>query len=60
MILFKESEIPEEQIHKNETSDLDFQFYTVVNNLSAVKHLPKNFFVRFVDGLKNFFYRLKK
>jgi len=59
MIVFKEEQVVAEQSGNNESSDLDFQFYTVVNNLSAVKHLPKGFWEKFKDRIKNIFYRTK-
>ena len=58
MIVFKEEETVERK-EANTKSEMDFQFYTVVNNLSAVEHLPKSFMERFFDGIKNFFYRSK-
>ena len=54
MILFKE-----EQNDSKKSNDLDFQFYTEVNNLSAVEHLPKGFWEKLMDGIKNVFYRAK-
>lgn len=40
--------------------DKDFQFYTVVNNLSAVEHLPKGRWERFLDWFKARFYGKEK
>ena len=55
MIVFKEEQITAAQIDNNKNNDLDFQFYTIVNNLSAVEHLPKGFLEKFFDAIKNFF-----
>ncbi|KAA3614823.1 MAG: hypothetical protein D8M58_10225 [Calditrichaeota bacterium] len=57
MILFKEAEIASEQNNGNSNEEQDFRFYTVVNNLSAVKRSPKSFWEKFFGGIKNLFYR---
>lgn len=55
MILFKEPQMVKEQSDGNKNNGQDFQFYTVVNNLSAVERLPKGFWKKLVGGIKSFF-----
>ncbi len=51
----KETEIAGNQGDNNKNTELDFQFYTVVNNLSAVERPPKSKIEKFSIWIKDFF-----
>ncbi len=55
MIYMKETEIGGNQGDNNKNTELDFQFYTVVNNLSAVERPPKSKIEKFSIWIKGFF-----
>jgi hypothetical protein len=44
------------QENKTNKDELDFQFYTVVRNLTAVEKPKRNFFQRIFDRVKNLYY----
>ncbi len=60
MRTIEEPIMEQDQENKTNNDELDFQFYTVVRNLTAVEKPKRNFIQRFFDRLKNLFYGTKE